>query len=165
MKAYADTNFFTRFYLPNPDLAEVKRLVAQYLQREEEPLPFTPLHRLEFRNALRLMAYRRKEPGELNLNPAQVRQVLRDNEADLAERAFMAPRAIDWTETLRQAEQISAAHTEKEGFRSLDLLHVGTAIHLGAEEFLTFDQDARRIAELAQLAVFPRRLEARPPRV
>jgi len=157
MKAYADTNFFTRFYLPNADLARVGRLVARYLDREGEPLPFTPLHRLEFRNAIRLMVYRRKQPGEVDLSPSQARQILRDHESDLAQRAFLTPRAIDWTEALREAERLSAAHTEEEGFRSLDLLHIGAAIHLRAGEFYSFDEDARQIAQLAGLAVLPSR--------
>ncbi len=60
-------------------------------------------------------------------------------------------------EALREAERLSAAHTESEGFRSLDLLHVGAALHLGAGEFYSFDRDARRIAELAGLLVLPKR--------
>jgi predicted nucleic acid-binding protein len=156
VKAYPDTNFLTRFYLPNRELDQVRSVVGRYLDRELDPLPFTTLHRLEFRNALRLMVYRRKQPGEANLLPSQARQLLRENESDLAQRSFLAPRAIDWTEALREAERLSAAHTETEGFRSLDLLHVGSAIHLGAGEFFSFDQDARRIAELAGLTVFPK---------
>lgn len=85
MKAYADTNFFTRFYVPNPDLS---RLIAVYLSREEEPLPFTPLHRLEFRNAVRLMLHRRRQRDEVDLAPEQARRILRDHENDLDERVF-----------------------------------------------------------------------------
>ena len=158
MKAYPDTNFITRFYLPNPDLAQVRRLVTQYLGREREALPFTPLHRLEFRNAIRLMVYRRNQPGEVNLLPSQARQVLRDQESDLAQRSFVSPRAIDWTEALREAERLSASYTATEGFRSLDLLHVGAALYLGAGEFYSFDTDARRIAQLAGLEVLPKRI-------
>ncbi len=69
MKAYADTNFFTRFYVPNPDVPRLSRMIATYLRRENEPLPFTPLHRLEFRNAIRLMVHRRHQRGEVNISP------------------------------------------------------------------------------------------------
>jgi predicted nucleic acid-binding protein len=158
MKAYPDTNFFTRLYLPTRDLPQVRSLVTQYLEREQEPLPYTPLHRLEFRNAIRLMVYRRTQAGELCLGPAQARQILRDHDSDLTERSFLAPHAIDWTEALRGAERLSAAHTEAEGFRSLDLLHVGAALSLGAEEFYSFDNGARRIATLSGLGVLPRQI-------
>ena len=43
MKAYADTNFFTRFYVPNPDVPRLSRMIAAYLKRENEPLSFTPV--------------------------------------------------------------------------------------------------------------------------
>jgi predicted nucleic acid-binding protein len=155
MKAYADTNFFMRLYLPTPDLARVSRKVFDYLRLENEPLPFTPLHRLEFRNAIRLMVYRRRQPGELPLAQPQARQILRANEDDLAERIFVTHLALDWTDALREAERLSAAHTETGGYRALDLLHVGSALGLGREEFCSFDRDARRMAALGGLRVWP----------
>ena len=98
MKAYADTNFFTRFYVPNPDVPRLSRMIAAYLKREDEPLPFTPLHRLEFRNAIRLMVHRRHQRGEVDLSPEQARRILRDHENDLDERVFITHRAMEWTE-------------------------------------------------------------------
>ncbi|MEW6305713.1 MAG: hypothetical protein AB1705_19720 [Verrucomicrobiota bacterium] len=158
MKAYADTNFFTRFYIPNPDLPRLSRLLSAYLDREQEPLPFTPLHRLEFRNAIRLMVHRRRQRGEIDLSPDQARQVLRDHDRDLDDQVFIIHRSFDWTEALREAERLSASHTEADGFRSLDLLHVGAAISLRCGEFYSFDVDARRIAERAGIVVLPARV-------
>lgn len=155
MKAYADTNFFTRLYLPSLDLPRVNRKLTDYLQRETEPLPFTPLHRLEFRNAIRLMVFRRKHRGEIALSQAQARQILFENETDVIQQVFIMHRAIDWTDALREAERISVAHTEVEGFRSLDLIHVGSALALGKGAFWSFDRDARRMAAVAGLAVWP----------
>lgn len=57
MPTYADTSFLARIDTPHSD--SEKALV--WLQRASDPLPFTPLHRLELRNALRLRALR----GEL----------------------------------------------------------------------------------------------------
>ena len=42
-------------------------MIAAYLKRENEPLSFTPLHRLEFRNSVRLMVRRRQQRGEVDL--------------------------------------------------------------------------------------------------
>ena len=158
MKAYADTNFFTRFYVPNPDVPRQSRMIAAYLRREDEPLPFTPLHRLEFRNAIRLMVHRRHQRGEVDLSPEQARRILRDHENDLDERVFITHRAIEWTEAIRLAERLSAAHTASEGFRSLDLLHVGAALTFRCGEFYSFDSAARRMAALAGLKVLPLRI-------
>lgn len=133
-------------------------MIAAYIQREDEPLPFTPLHRLEFRNAIRLMVHRRRQRGEVDLSPEQARQILRDHESDLDARVFITHRAIDWTEALRLAERLSAAHTATEGFRSLDLLHVGAALASSCGEFYSFDLTARRMAVLAGLKVLPARV-------
>ena len=46
-----------------------------------------------------------------------------------------------------------AAHTESRGHRLADILHVATAIHLGAEEFLTFDSKQKRLAEAEGMTV------------
>ena len=32
MKAYANTNFFTRFYIPNPGVPRLSRMIAAYLK-------------------------------------------------------------------------------------------------------------------------------------
>ena len=68
---------------------------------------------------------------------------------DLDERVFITHRAVEWTEALRLAERLSAAHTATEGFRSLDLLHIGAAFAFRCGEFYSFDIAARRLATLA----------------
>ncbi|MBI5799583.1 MAG: PIN domain-containing protein [Verrucomicrobia bacterium] len=155
MSAYADTNFLTSLYLPRVHSLEAQRLLADFLRKQDEALPFTPLHRLEFRNAIRLAVFRQAEPGELSLDRTAARRVLAEHEADLSERVFIEHTPIDWTEALRQAEVLSKANTEEKGFRSLDLLHVGAALSLGAKEFFTFDRGAGQLAKLAGLTVRP----------
>jgi predicted nucleic acid-binding protein len=41
------------------------------------------------------------------------------------------------------------------GHRSLDVLHVATALHLGARELLTFDTNQRKLATAEKLKVKP----------
>lgn len=155
MSAYADTNFLTSLYVPRVHSPEAQRLLADFLRKHDEALAFTPLHRLEFRNAIRLAVFRQGEPGERSLDAGAARRVLVEHEADLNERVFIEHTPIDWTEALRQAEVLSKANTEEKGFRSLDLLHVGTALSLGAKEFFTFDRGAAQLAKLAGLTVKP----------
>ena len=155
MSAYADTNFLISLYLPRVHSAEAQRLLTEFLRRRDEALPFTPLHRLEFRNAIRLAVFRQAEPGEPPIDGTAARRVLVENEADLTERVFIEHTPVDWTEALRQAEVLSKAHTEDKGFRSLDLLHIGAALSLGSKEFFTFDRGASQVAKLAGLTVKP----------
>lgn len=51
----------------------------------------------------------------------------------------------DWAEVHRLAERLSATHTVANGFRTMDTLHVATALHLGAREFLTFNLRQRQL--------------------
>jgi predicted nucleic acid-binding protein len=71
--------------------------------------------------------------------------MLRDLRADLSS-GIISVVPADWTEVHNLAEILSAKHTESGGHRFADLLHVATALHLGAEQFLTFDANQRRIA-------------------
>ncbi len=63
--------------------------------------------------------------------------------------------AMPWTEALRRAEALSAAHTEQLGTRAADILHVAAALITGAEGFLSFDKRQRALASAAGLAVVP----------
>jgi hypothetical protein len=60
---------------------------------------------------------------------------------------------LSWRRVLHFAFGIGPGHTIKEGYRSFDLLHVATALHLATKEFLTFDDKQRKLAAAAGLAV------------
>jgi len=51
--------------------------------------------------------------------------------------------------------ELAAAHTEKLGVRSIDLLHVGLALALQATDFLTHDARQAMLANAAGLRVKP----------
>jgi len=56
---------------------------------------------------------------------------------------------------LRRADDLSKRHTITDGHRSLDILHVATALQLEAEVFLTFDERQRKLAHAEGLKVKP----------
>jgi predicted nucleic acid-binding protein len=56
-------------------------------------------------------------------------------------------------EVVREAERLSALHSEKLGTRSLDILHVAAALVLGAAEFHSFDGRQAALARAAGLRV------------
>jgi predicted nucleic acid-binding protein len=144
MPAYADTSFLARIYAPHADSTKA----LTWMQRASEALPFTPLHRHELRNAVRLRVFRREITVE------QRQEALREVDADLAD-AILTHTTIPWADTFREAEALAAAHTETLGVRSFDLLHVALAITLGATEFLTFDARQATLAKAAGLKVKP----------
>ena len=73
MPAYADTSFLVRAYTPHAG----SQKALTWLQNAREPLPFTPLHRHELRNAIRLRVFR----GEIT--PEQRKLAFQEIESDL----------------------------------------------------------------------------------
>ncbi len=56
MRCYADSSFLFSYYA-----ADANSLRADaWRQRNAEPLPFAPLHRVEFRNALELAVFQQR---------------------------------------------------------------------------------------------------------
>jgi len=144
LNAYADTSFLVSLYTPD---ANSPRAIAS-LRALREPLPFTPFHRLEFRNAIRLRVFR----GELSgPERSAALQALDDDLQD----GVLVHTAIPWTDTLRESERLGAAHTERLGVRSADILHVAAALRLQAKELLSFDVHQRKLAAAEGLKVRP----------
>lgn len=142
MTLYADSGFICSLHAPD---AHTPHVIAR-MKRLREPLAFTGLHRLEFRNALRLRVFR----GEINAEQRELS--IKAMLSDLAAEVFVfAPTA--WPEVLLEAERLSAMHSETIGTRSLDILHVASALVLGIPRFLTFDERQARLATSAGLDV------------
>jgi predicted nucleic acid-binding protein len=142
LKAYADTSFLVRIYLTQSDS---KKALA-FMRDFREPLPFTPLHRHELRNAIRLTVFRKEIESERR------KSAFADIESDLEE-GILAHVPIPWTNAFREAEQFGNDHTEIMGVRAVDLLHVGIARAIGANEFLTFDVRQAELAKTCGLKV------------
>ena len=142
MSAYADTGFLCSLYLPDAHTARATARMA----RQPLPLSFGWLHQLELRNALRLRVFR----GEIT--PPQREAALNLLLADLAG-GVLAGESPPHLAVMTEAERLSATHSESLGTRSLDILHVASALVLGAPEFLTFDQRQARLASATGLRV------------
>ena len=142
MKAYADSGFLCSLYAPD---AHTQRAVAR-MARQSLPLPFVWLHQLELRNALRLRVFRAE------ITPAQRDASLN---AMLADRSggMLAVVAPPLAEVMIEAERLSALYSETLGTRSLDVLHVASALVLGRSVFLTFDNRQGALASAAGLKV------------
>ena len=54
---------------------------------------------------------------------------------------------------LAEANRLSARHVVVGGYRSMDILHIAAAVHLVADEFLTFDTNQKRLAKVERLEV------------
>lgn len=140
MMAYADTGFLCSLYAPDAHT----RPAVDRMARQTLPLPITWLHRLEFRNALRLRVFRKE------ITPGQRDASLNAMLADLAA-GVLAHAEAPMADLTTEAERLSALHSETLGTRSLDILHVASALVLGLPEFLAFDRRQQSLAKAAGL--------------
>jgi predicted nucleic acid-binding protein len=142
MKAYADTAFLVSLHTRDANT----RAAVDRMKRQVVPLPWTWLHELEFRNAVRLRVFRR----EMELD--ELTGVLNDQRADIEAGIYLAA-TPSWSEVTRESERLSGIFTKALGTRSLDVLHVSCAVVLGVKEFLTFDIRQAALAKAAGLKV------------
>lgn len=143
MKAYADSGFIVALYLQQ----QSSLVAAAFMHQHDAALPFTPWHRLEVRNAIRLAVFQRM------IDSHQSKIQLKQVDADLRDETLIVLAPIDWVTVLREAEKVGAAHNESIGCRSADLFHVAAAVEWGADHFLTFDERQKKMAKAVGLAV------------
>lgn len=148
MIAYPDTSFLCSAYREQ----EHSRKADAYRETMEEPLHFASLLEFEFIQAIRLQIWLHAGDWRKGYGEIEADQMLADWESDVA-RGFNVLVPVDHDAVLRLARVFSLKQTAKGGHRTLDVLHVATAIHLGARDFLTFDEHQRQLALHAGLIV------------
>jgi hypothetical protein len=87
-------------------------------------------------------------PGRVRkvIDTAALDDALASFDEDVAEGRY-AHADVLWRATLKRASEISRARTRALGCRTLDVLHVATAVELGLRVFVTFDRRQRQLAK------------------
>jgi len=137
---YLDSSAIIKLYIPEDE----SRLVADYVRGLKEPLPFSHLHEIEVKNACRLKLFRKKAVSRKILRSIRVM----DN--DLSQQVLKRPE-LSWTDVFRKAEELSRRFTSRSGSRSLDLIHVASALLIPCRQFLTFDLRQAAVTKKAGL--------------
>jgi len=130
---YLDTGCFVKLYYPESDSGRVVTLI------HGKTIVFTPLHELEFVNALELKVFSK------SASPAQVAAARALVETDLKTGVLASP-GSEWKVIFAEATKLGEQHTGKIGCRSLDILHCAAAKILSAAEFVTTDARQKRLA-------------------
>ena len=130
---YLDTGCFVKLYYPEIDSPRVIALI------QGQPICYTPLHELEFVNALELKVFHQ------NAVAAQVTAARALVEVDLKAGVLVSV-SIDWGDTFRQAAKLAEQHTGLLGCRSLDVLHCAAAKIVGVTEFISTDLRQKKLA-------------------
>lgn len=139
---YFDSGLLLKLYVSEPRDKEAEQLFYS----SPTPPPFTPLHGLEMRSAVR----QKLGHGEIDL--AESERILKTLDGDLAAGVFFQPNLF-WHDVFLHAERFSAAHGSSTLCRSLDTLHVALAVVLEVTEFCTFDARQARMAAAVGLTV------------
>jgi predicted nucleic acid-binding protein len=109
-------------------------------------LPLTRFGRAEIVNSVHLAVYRTL------MAPDVARAALADLDAD-AHAGRLAIVDVLWRRTLDLAADLSARHTATLGTRTLDVLHVATAVTLEARDFVSYDERQVELAKTLGLRV------------
>ncbi|MFN0130189.1 MAG: type II toxin-antitoxin system VapC family toxin [Verrucomicrobiales bacterium] len=148
MSCFPDTSFLcalyrTQFNSPRAD---------QFMAGLSGALGVSSLLLLEFRQSVRLQIRLHLSDRSKGFAQTEGQQMLNDLQIDL-NAGLLTTIPVDWSAVHQRAEALSSAHTVAAGHRLADILHVATALHLGAAEFLSFDANQKKLAEAEGLVV------------
>ena len=144
MRVYADTSWWLAYKCRR----DLHHLSATGLF-EREPgsqVLWTPWHRVEVFNT-----FSQAERAGL-VAPGEARQLIRLLEQEVR-LGYWPHVEFNWTDAVRSAGELSAAHAPSLLVRGMDLFHVAIALETAADAFLSFDQDQNALAEAAGLSL------------
>lgn len=134
---YLDTGLVLKLVVEEP-LSEVVRIL---LQKKRVPVPYTRLVEIEVENTLCAKLFRKEIT-------AQEHKGARNLVQDLLQEGFFFRPKLSLEELFLESLEGMSEATVKTGCRTLDLLHVVSAVILGCSEFVTAD---KRQAEAAKV--------------
>lgn len=141
MTSYADTSFLVSLYILDANSAAA----AARMRRAALPILVTAFGEVELLNAISLRAFRKElVPSKVRATQALVRRDIADGVLLLKPVAAIV---------YERAKQMARRRTPVLGTRTLDILHVASAVVLQADTFYTFDQNQARLARVEGLTV------------
>lgn len=138
----ADTSVLFSLYAND---AHTQRLLT-WLAAHQTAITVTPLNEFELHNALRFAEWR----GAIAAGASATFWADFEKDCDAGR---LRRQTCNLANVLDSSMRLSATHTLVSGHRSFDILHVAAAVVLNTEQFLTFDQNQRLLAESEGLAV------------
>lgn len=130
---YLDTGCFVKLYYPEPDSAQI------IAAAQGKPICYSPLHELEFLNALQLKVFFH---GATAAQATAARALV---EADLKSGVLVSSSG-EWKDIFQEAVKLAEHHTGTLGCRSLDVLHCAAAQVMAASEFVSTDGRQKKLA-------------------
>jgi predicted nucleic acid-binding protein len=141
-RPYVDPSALLRLYIHEPESAAMNA----WRKRNPQVLTMTHHGRAELTNAIGLALFRKLITSDAYAD------TLASFEEDCAEGGYVHTDVL-WRATLKRATDLSREHTPRIGCRSLDVLHVASALELEFKRFLTFDLCQQKLARAVALKV------------
>jgi len=138
LRIYFDTSSLVSLYARDTNFSKAINAVPGKATKV-----ITQFAELEFENALQLRVFRK------DLRMSQGQLIRRNFQDDLRKQVYEY-RLFDigW---LERAGLLSRRHTALLGTRTLDLIHVASALELEADSLFTFDEHQRSLAKAVHL--------------
>lgn len=144
MNATADSSLVVALYLNEADSPRADAACASV----PPPIRLTDWHRVEISNAFQ----RAVKNGRITSEQAAL--LWQNFTEDVAMGRFEISQ-VDHAAVLARTLTLTRKHTASTGTRSLDLIHIASALEIGATDFLSFDNRQRQTAAAEGLKVMP----------
>ena len=139
---YVDTSVIVKLYFKE----EYSKEASRWLKENNEAIPLTSFHELELINAIHLKQFRTE------ITPDETRLIMSRFEEHEINGIYYRP-ILDWYAIFIHAIELSKKHSASIGSRPLGILHVASALSIGADRFLTLDDRQTQLAALAGLKI------------
>ena len=139
---YVDTSVIVKLYIRE----EYSRDASVWLKKNNEAIPLTSFHELELINTIQLKQFRSE------IAPDEARLIMSRFEKHEIIGIYYRP-PLDWSAMFIHAIDLSKKHSASIGARSLDILHVASALSINSDRFLTLDERQIKLALLAGLKI------------
>jgi len=143
LSVYADTSFLVSLYVLDAN----SERAATHIQQAKLPILLTTFGELELTNAISLRLFRRE------LTPSKGKAARALIHKDFVDGVLLNKPLT--TSNFEKAMQMARRRTPQLRTRTLDILHVASALELKAEIFYTFDHNQARLARAEGLLVTP----------
>jgi predicted nucleic acid-binding protein len=139
---YIDTSAIIKLYFKE----EYSLETSNWVRKNSIAIPLTSFHELEFFNTINLKQFRKE------LTKEECESIMARFKKHEEQGIFSRPQ-LDWTDVFQNAYDLSQKFTKSTGARSLDILHIASALLIKAGKFLTFDDKQAKLASLAGLKI------------
>lgn len=141
-RTYVDPSALLKLYLKEPE----SRAMAAWRAKAPSTLIVTHHGRVELINAIGLALHR----GIITEVTAEAALAALDD--DFVQCRYTQADIL-WRATLKRAAELSEKYTPSLGCRTLDILHVASALELEQKRFVTFDHRQQQLAKATGLKV------------